>query len=114
MIFVENATRFGELQLVIRRLQPRQFENKLEIRANDVIVRRRRWQALESLQFTIGFGAYFLGKLGLFESLAEHLSFRGLAGFVLAELLLDRAHLLSQYIVALRLIHLNLGFGSNL
>src|SRR6185369_7469548 len=37
VIFIENATSFRQIEFIFRRLQPRQFENKIEVRANDVI-----------------------------------------------------------------------------
>ena len=114
MIFVENSSRFGEVQLVFRRFQPRQFQNKLEIRANDVIVRRRRRQSLQSFQLALSFRPHFLRKLCFLEPLAQQFGFGGLACFILAELFLDRAHLLAQNVIALRFVHLSLRFGSDL
>src|SRR5262249_13021210 len=89
VIFIQNSPRFRQIEFVFRRLQPRQFENKLEIRADDVVVGRSRRQPLQTLQLTIGFSANFFRKFRLFETLAQQLSLGSLAGFVLAQFLLD-------------------------
>src|SRR6185369_7319807 len=79
VIFIQNTTRFSQIQFIFRRLQPRQLENKLEIRADDVVVGRGGRQALQTLQLTVGFLAHLIWKFGLFETLAEHLSLSSFA-----------------------------------
>ena len=110
MIFVENATSFRELEFVFRRFLPRQLENVLEVRANHVIVRRGGRQPFEALQLTLRFSTYVVRQIGFFETFSKQLRFSSFARLVLAKLFLNRTHLLAQDVIALRLVHLGLGF----
>ena len=114
MIFVENAARFREIEFVFRRLAPRQFEHEVEIRADDVIVRRRLRQTFQTFQLTFSFGAHVIRQICFFETLAQQLRFSRFARLVFAEFFLNRAHLLAQHVIALSLVHFDLGFGSDL
>ena len=103
----------GDIERVLACFVPGQLQNVLEISPDDVVIRRAGRQLFEPRQFALGFLANLFRQLGLLQPLAQLLHFGLLAGFF-AELLLDRAHLLAQQVVALLLIHFGAGFGVDL
>ncbi len=114
VVFVEDAPRLVEVELVLGRFLPRQLKHVLKVSADDVVVGRRRRQPLHAAQLALGLFAHVVGEVGLLQALAQQLGLGALAALVLAQLLLDRLHLLAQDVVALRLVHLALRLGGDL
>ena len=79
-----------------------------------MIVRRHRRQLLHPAQFTVGFLPHVVGQIGFGKPLAELCGLGLFAAFIVAQLFLDRFHLLAQHVIALGLIHFGLGFVGNL
>src|SRR5262245_65380006 len=98
MIFIEYLARPCQIELIYGALTPGQFENEIEVRADDVIVGRRFRQAFHTRQFTFSLLADGLGQISLLQALAQQPCF-GLFRILLAELLLDSAELLTQEIL---------------
>ena len=49
VVFIENLARFVQIEFVFRRFPPGQFQDVVEIGADDVVVRRRRRQFFQTL-----------------------------------------------------------------
>ena len=106
MVFVEYLSGLVQVELFLARTPPRQFENVLDVGANDVVIGRRLRQLLHPLEFAVGLFPDIVGQVGLFETFAKLFSLGLFAGLVVAEFLLDRLHLLAEDVVALRFVHL--------
>ena len=106
MIGVEDRLGGGEILLDLRALLPRNRQQPVEIVAHHRRLGRHRRHLAQLLELGGRLVARFLGELGLLDALLQ------LGHFVLAvlvaELLLDRLHLLVEIILALRLLHLAL------
>src|SRR5688572_8653661 len=114
MVFVQNLASFVQVEPLLARLVPRQFDYVFEVRADDVIVRRRLRQRFHALQLARRFFAYLVGKIGRFETFAK-LSGLGLfARLVLAQFFLDLPELLPKNVVTLGLVHFALRLGRDL
>ena len=107
VIGVEHLLGEVEVVLDLRLLAPRDAEQPVEIVAHDRRFRRHRAHLAELLQLVLRLLAGFLGELGLGDLLLE-LGSSSRAVLGVAELLLDRLHLLVEIVLALRLLHLAL------
>jgi hypothetical protein len=104
---VEDGARVLQVEVVRGRLRPRQRREPLEIAADHPVLGGLRRQALEARQLALGDRPGVLGQLRLLELLAELPRLRLLL-VNLTELLLDRAQLLAQDVLALAPVHLRL------
>ena len=71
-------------------------------------------QLLHSLEFACRLLPYIFRKVSLFEPFAKLFGLRLLARIFIAKLFLDRLHLLTKHIIALRFVHLVLRFRGDL
>ena len=94
MVFVQNLASLRDVERAFGALGPRQLENIVEVRPDDVIIRRSRRQSFQAIQLALGFLQDFFGKLGFFQAFAQLLRF-GLLAALFAQFLLDGAHLLA-------------------
>ena len=104
MVLLENLRRVVQIELVVGARVPRQLGDPLEIRADHLRFHRLASRPLQAAELALDFGARLLGKLELAELVAKlgHL----LRLVVVAELLLNRLHLLAQIHLALALAQL--------
>jgi hypothetical protein len=65
--------------------------------------------ALQALQFLVGLRRHLLGHSGVGDRLAQRLDLDAVAGFALAQFLLDRLQLFAQQVFALALVDARLG-----
>src|SRR5690606_579993 len=107
VIGVENLFGQGQVTLDLGLLAPWQAKQGVEVIPNDGRFGRHRAHTLELLDFGVGLGACLLGELGLGDALFELGDLVG-AVFAIAELALDRLHLLVEVVLALGLLHLAL------
>ncbi len=107
VILVEHRARAGEIEVVRRRLPPRQRRDPVDVRANDAVLRRGGRQPLEPRELALRGLRHFLGQFELGDALAQlvHLCLLRI-GF--AELLLDRLQLLAEEELTLALVELRL------
>ena len=96
-----------EIEVVLRRLVPRQREDPLEVRADDAVLRGGRRQLLEARELALRGLLRVFGQVERFEPLAQLVDL-GLLGVAFAQLLLDRLQLLAEEELALALLHLGL------
>ncbi len=113
MILVEDAPCPVEIEVVGGEHVPWKREDPLEIRADDAVLGRRRRQLGEPLELPASLAIDLLWQAGLVDPTSE-LRELGLISVCLAELLLDRLQLLSQHVLALRLLHLGLNLRLDL
>ena len=111
VIGVEHVLRLSEIPLDLGALAPRDRQDPVEIVAHDGGFGRHRRHLAQLLELGDGLVARFLGELGVLDALLE-LGEIVLAVLV-AQLLLDRLHLLVEIIFALRLLHLALDARAN-
>ncbi|ENN85911.1 hypothetical protein RHSP_17182 [Rhizobium freirei PRF 81] len=107
MIRFEDLLGIAQICLDLRLLVPGNTQQPIEIVAHDGRFSRHRAHLPKLLQLGIGLFLRFLRQLGLGDALFQfsHL----VAAFIaVAELLLDRLHLLVQIVFALGLLHLAL------
>ena len=104
VVLVEHRLRARQIEVVVRARVPRQLGDPLEIRANDLRLHRLAAGALEAAELALDLGARRRRQLELVELLAQLADL--LALIVVAELLLDRLHLLAQVHLALALAEL--------
>ena len=81
---------------------------------NHFVRMSRLRQSLHPLKLTLSFLANFVRQVGRLKPFTQLRSLGALTGFVFAEFLLDRLHLLSENVIALRFVHLRLSFGGDL
>ena len=106
VIVVEDLLGELEVLLDLALLVPRDREQPVEIVAHDRGLRRHRRHLPELLELVRGLLARLLRELGALDLV---LDLRELVlAFLVAELLLDRLHLLVEIVLALRLLHLPL------
>jgi hypothetical protein len=106
VIVVQHGLRGLEVLLDLGLLVPRDRQQPVEIVAHDGRFRGHRRHLAQLLQLVLRLLPRFLGELGLGNLLFQIGEL--VATFVVAELLLDRLHLLVQVILALGLLHLAL------
>ncbi len=115
MIFVEYPAGLVQVKLFFARLSPWQLEDVFKIGSDDMIVGRRLRQRLHPFQFAVGFLADIIRKIGRLEPFAKLFGLGLFAAVaILAKFLLDRLHLLTENVIALRFVHLGLRFGRDL
>ena len=107
VVAVERLARLLEVEVVLRRLRPRQRDDPLEVGADDPVLGRLRGKALEATQLALGLLAGMLGKVRLLDLLAQ-VRRLGLLLVHLAELFLDGLELLAKEELALPSLHLGL------
>ena len=110
MVGVEHLAGVPEIQVVGGLGRPGQFDQPLEVSANDAVLGRRRGQLLEARELAVGGLARVLGEVGCLDALAQLVDLcLGLVRF--AELALNCLQLLAQVVLALTLLHLRLDLG---
>jgi hypothetical protein len=107
VVLVEHLAGVVDVDDVLRRLPPGQFQHQLQVRADHLVVRRGGGQALQPVQLALRLLAHLVGQVGLGQALAQLVDLR-LLGALLAQLALDGLHLLAQHVLALLLGHLRL------
>ena len=112
VIRVEHFLRGNEVLLDLGLLAPWNRQQPVEIVAHDRRLGGHRRHLPQLLQFMRRLLASFLRELGLVDLLFEISKF--VAAFVVAELLLDRLHLLVEVVLALGLLHLALDARADL
>ena len=100
VVLVEAAAHVVDVELVRRRLAPRQVREPLEVGARDVVLGRLLLHAGEARELLARDLLRPRGQLGAANALAQLLDLVVLAG--LAELLADGLHLLAEDLLALR------------
>ena len=106
VIVVEDLLRSLEVLLDLGLLVPRNRQQPVEIVAHDRRFGGHRRHLPQLLEFVRRLLAGFLRELGLLDLVFELGEF--VATFLVAQLLLDRLHLLVQVVLALGLLHLAL------
>ena len=107
VVAVQHLARVPQVEVVLCRARPGERGQPLQVRADHPVLGRLRGQPLEAPQLALGLLHGVLGKARLVELLAQLLRL-DLLLVELAELLLDRLHLLAQEPLALTLLHLGL------
>src|SRR5438552_4407604 len=102
VVLVEDLRGLGDVPVVARRLVPGQRDEPVHIGPDDAGLRRGLRDLLETAHFLEGLLLHRVGHAGLFDLLLELAQLR--ATLVLAELLLDRLHLLAEDVLALCLV----------
>ncbi len=100
-----------QILLDLRAAAPRDAEHPVEVVAHDGRLRGHGRHLAELLQFAERLLAGFLRELGLLDLVFELGQL--VAAVLVAELLLDRLHLLVEVVLALRLLHLTLHAGAD-
>ena len=109
VICIEDASRFSDFDAIRLRRFPWQLDQPVEIRAYHRVLPGTVRHALQALQLFVGLRRHLLGHLGVGDGLAQRLHLNAVAGFPLAQFLLDRLQLLAQQVFALALVHAGLG-----
>src|SRR5690606_24631141 len=104
VVLVEDLAGLRDVDLLRVELRPRQRDEPVEIRADHRALGRRLRHHFEPAQLLHGLLVRLFRHLGLLDRLAQLLDL-GVLG-ILAELALDRAHLLAQQVLALALLEL--------
>ncbi len=108
MILVQNAPRLGDVDRRLGVGRPRQLDQPVEVGAHHRVFAGAFGHALEALQFLARLLFHFLRHLRVGDRLVELGDLaRRLVAF--AELLLDRAHLLAQQVLAVPVVDRRLG-----
>ena len=110
VVLVEDLLGVVEVEVVIGVDAPRQADQPVDVGADDALLGRRAGDAGEAVDLLERTLLDLVGHRGLLDLLAQ-LGRLGHGGIVLAELLLDRLHLLAQDVFALGLVHLGLDLG---
>ena len=113
MVLVEDAARLLEVDRLLGRELPGQLDQPVEIGADHAVFGRRLGHALEPAEFAPRLLLDLLRHLGLGDRLAE-LGDLVLLAVGVAELLLDRGHLLAQEHLALALVERGAGLLADL
>ncbi len=111
MVVVEDLLSVNEVLLDFALLVPRDRQQPVEIVAHDRGFRRHRRHLAELLELVRRLLARLLGELGLLDLVLELGEL--VAALLVAELLLDRLHLLVEVVFALGLLHLALDAGAD-
>ena len=113
MILIQNAARLGDIDRRFLGQTPGQLDQPIEIAPRHSVFRRRFGHSLQPAQFLAGLLLDLLRHMRLGDRVAELAYLLGLACFALAELALDRRHLLAQQNLALTLVQCGLGLPSD-
>ena len=111
MVVVENVLCEDEVLLDLRLLVPGDRQQPIEIVADDRRLGGHRRHLAQLLQLVLRLFARLLRQLGFLDLLLDLLQL--VAPLLVAELLLDRLHLLVEVVFALRLLHLPLDAGAD-
>ena len=114
MVGVEDAARLGDVDRLLFRQLPGQLDQPIEIGAHHAVFALRLRHALQPAQFLSGLVLDVLRHAGVSDLLLQLGQFLGLAFLALAELLLDRRHLLAQQHLALTLVERRPGLLADL
>ena len=110
VILVEDLLGLVEVEVVIGLDAPRQAHQPVDVGADDALLGRCARDPGEAVDLLEGLLLDLVGHRRLLDLLAQ-LGRLGDGGVVLAQLLLDRLHLLAQDVLALGLVHLGLDLG---
>ena len=113
MVGVEDAARLGDVDRLGLRRRPGQLDQRVEVGPDHAVLGRRLRRALQAAQLL----ARRLLDLGRHPGLADRLLEVGdllLVGALVAQLLLDRRHLLAQQHLALARVERRLGLAADL
>ena len=113
MVGVEHPARRGDVDLAGTERAPRQLDKHVEVRPHHRVFSGRLGHALQTLQLLAGVLLHLFRHLRLGNSLRQFVDLGGLF-VLLAELLLDRAQLLPEDVLALLLVHRFFGLLANL
>ena len=105
MVGVQDLTRVRGFEPLIRALRPRHRDQPVEVGADHRALARLLAHALEAGQLALGLLAHLVRHAGFLDLGAVLLDDRAV---VVAELLLDRLHLLAQEVLALLLLRARL------
>ena len=114
MVLIEDAPRLGDVDRLLLGKRPRQLDQPVEIGARHAVFAGGLRHALQAAQFLARLILDLLGHAGLGDRLVELGHLGGLALLALAELALDRRHLLAQQHLALTLVERRLGLAADL
>ncbi len=106
MVVIEDLLGMDEILLDLRLLAPRDRQQPVEVVAHHRRFRRHRRHLAQLLELVGGLVAGLLRELGLLDLVLDLGEL--VAAFLVAELLLDRLHLLVEVVLALGLLHLAL------
>ena len=107
VILFQNLLRLDQVDRLLLGLAPRHGQQPVEVVADHGRFRRHRAHVAQLLDLGLGLGARFLGQARLTDALLQvHDLVARVVG--LAQLALDRLHLLVQIVFALGLLHLAL------
>ena len=113
VVLVEDRVGLGDVHAVRRFLLPRHRHEPVDVGARDGVFGRRRRHLRETIELARRLGARLLRHARGVDLLTERVDLlRALVA--LAELLLNRLHLLAQIVVALGLRHLGMHFRLDL
>ena len=110
VILVEHAAGLDRVEPILGPLVPRDVEHPVQVGPDHLVLGGRSRHPLESIDLAGGDRGDGLRQVRVGDALAELLDF----GVALAELRLDRLHLLPQHVLPLRVGHLLLGLGLDL
>ena len=105
MVCVQDLTRVRGIEPLVRALRPRHGDQPVEVGADHRALARLLAHALEAGQLALGLLAHLVRHAGFLDLGAVLLDNRAV---VVAELLLDRLHLLAQEVLALLLLRARL------
>ena len=101
VIGVQHLSRVHRIQTLVGALRPRHSDQPVDVGANHGGLARRFAHPLEPAELALGLLTHLVGHTGLVDLLAVLIDDRRV---VLAQLLADRVHLLSQEVLALLLL----------
>ena len=113
VVCVQDLLRVLDVEVVLGLHRPGQVDQPLEVAADDAVLGRGRRKLLQAPELALGRLRGVLRQLRGLDPLAELVHLGGLV-VGLAELVLDRLHLLAQEVLALALVDLGLDLGLDL
>ncbi|MNI40862.1 hypothetical protein D3C73_950980 [compost metagenome] len=105
MIRIQHLLCLQDIQVIFGRLGPRQTQQHIDIIADHAAFSRACRHFFEPVDLFLNLFLYAFRQFLLFHQTAQLIGFAGPA-FLVAKLLLDRFHLLTEIILFLRLLHL--------
>ncbi len=105
MIFIQNLTGMGNVQVVFGHFRPGQRHQPVKIGTNNPVLCGGGRQACQALQFTARLFIGLLGHFGFIDLFAEFLRLYRLFVF-LTQFALDGLHLLTQEVFSLNFLDL--------
>ena len=105
VVLVEHASRLDRVEPILGALVPRDLEQPVQVGPDHLVLGGRGRHPLEAIDLASGDGGDGLGQVRVGDALAQLLDL----AVALAELGLDRLHLLAQHVLPLRVGHLLLG-----